>query len=419
MKLFQIRDDIAFLDYRKQDIHGTTLYPAAMIAPLQNVVLSSILENERIDSIVDPFCGSGTALYEAAQLDDKVRLVGCDINPLALLITDVKLEGVSRCVKKEISELKSRVDSLLGGKVEIFAFPNVDKWYRDDIKKSLSVLRVAIKETKNARARRYFWYHCAVLARRYANTRSSTFKLHIKTTTSIAGMKDNVVSDFFSAVENNLSFFIRKKRKAELNLGDVLLWLPKQSTDAFDMCITSPPYGENATTVTYGEFSWLPLNWIDKEDLNLSGWELENSHRIDTMSLGGSRACGWKKSHLTAEQMLLLDEYLSRISSDKQKKVINFFADYFNFLDELARVTKKYIVMTLGNRTVDRVRINLTSITEKYLVQKGYKIEQTLTRPIVNKRIPKKTSCVKGAAVDSMNDEFVIIAKKQSISSTQ
>ena len=171
-----------------------------------------------------------------------------------------------------------------------------------------------------------------------------------------------------------------------------------------DLTITSPPYGDNATTVPYGQFSSLALFWIDRNDLQLEGWELDHYSKIDRMSLGGRR-----RYDITDYGRSLLDPYLAQISFEKQKKVINFFADYFISLDDICRVTNKYIVMTLGNRTVDRVNINLTEITSKYLEHHNFKLINTLSRDIPIKRMPKLTSSVHNQSVPSMNEEFVII----------
>lgn len=403
--------DITFESYKKRDIHGTTLYPATMIAPLQKEVLESVIRKTAIKSILDPFCGSGTALYEADELDDSLSICGCDINPLALLITRVKLEGVSRRILTDIALVKRELEEHQNEKPVPHDFPHIDKWFREDIKISLTRLRNAIGRVRNKRSKRYLWYHFAVIVRRYGNSRSSTFKLHIKKAESIDNMIDNVVPDFLSRVEDSLRFFIKPIRKVRLVKRDVLKWLPTQRNHSYDLTITSPPYGDNATTVTYGEFSWLPLSWIDEADLEMDGWELTNAHKIDSLSIGGSRIALGKNAQMNAVQRVMLQPYLAAITPEKQKKVLNFFSDYFVFLDEISRVTKKYIIMTLGNRTVDRVQINLTDITAQYLESLGYCIEQRLTRPLVNKRIPKKTSCVKGESVQSMNDEFVLIAR--------
>ena len=96
-------EDIAYSTYKKKnDIHGTVLYPAVMIAPMQKEVLEALLNDKEIKSIFDPFHGSGTALYEAAKINPELSLHGCDINPLANLITKVKLQGVDNNILSDI-----------------------------------------------------------------------------------------------------------------------------------------------------------------------------------------------------------------------------------------------------------------------------------------------------------------------------
>ena len=55
--------DISYKDYRRSsDIHGTVLYPAVMVAPVQNDILVDLSKQNTIKRILDPFHGSGTAL---------------------------------------------------------------------------------------------------------------------------------------------------------------------------------------------------------------------------------------------------------------------------------------------------------------------------------------------------------------------
>ncbi|MNT33692.1 hypothetical protein D3C72_1696330 [compost metagenome] len=176
----------------------------------------------------------------------------------------------------------------------------------------------------------------------------------------------------------------------------------------FDICITSPPYGDNNTTVPYGQFSMLPLYWIDSKDLELEGWEFDNYSTIDSKSLGGAFSLG-RDGKVGSS---LLNPYLLLISPEKQKKVLRFFSDYFIFLDQISMVTSTHIIMTLGNRTVDGIKINLTEITVQYLTHKGFIKREILERDILSKRIPKKVSSVKSKPVSSMNKEYVIVMDK-------
>ena len=221
-------------------------------------------------------------------------------------------------------------------------------------------------------------------------------------------MENHIIQDFLEKAESNYKFYSKSAKSFKLYKTDAIQFLSGCKNNMFDISITSPPYGENATTVPYGQFSILALNWIDPIDLELEGWELENYSSIDANSLGGKA----KQIKMDNYGIQLMMPYVKLISSTKQRKVIRFMNDYFMFLDELCRVSKKYIVLTLGNRTVDRVNINLTNISKKYLEYKGFANNQILERSIPRKRTPRRTSRVGTTPVKSINSEYVIIHSK-------
>lgn len=399
--------DITYKNYsKKSDIHGTVLYPATMIAPVQNDFLEEIMSTENINSIFDPFYGSGTSLYEAMLINNEVRLVGCDINPLAHLITETKLNGVDmNSIENDLKKLELNIKRIKAGD---FTFSSIDKWFRKDIADDLRIIRLSIKEIENEKNRKYFWCMLSDIVRRYSNTRSSTYKLHIKKQDRINNMENKVISDFLTSIHENICFYIRSGKNIELYKDDTLFKISEFRNGDFDISITSPPYGDNHTTVTYGQFSSLPLKWIDSKDLKMDGWELDNYSIIDSKSMGGSI----KPILLSKENLEFLESYICKITGYKYRKVLLFFDDYFKFLDELCRVTDKYIVMTLGNRRVDNQLINLTEITADYLELKGYKNESIISRKIQNKRIPRITSIVNSKSVSSMSEEYVIVHRR-------
>lgn len=402
--------DISFKDYKKDDIHGTVLYPAMMVAPVQKLILEGIFKEEKISSVFDPFHGSGTALYEAYKIDPEISLFGCDINPLANLIATVKLNGVPRFFQNDIHNLQFKLKESFC--FENFSFYNITKWFRPDIIKSLSLLRTSISGIEHRTSRLYFWYTMCNIIRKYSNTRTSTYKLHIKPPDVISKITDNVVSDFINFAKNNISKFSKTKARYNLYKNDILKISHTFLDNQFDITITSPPYGDNSTTVPYGQFSSLALQWIPDNDLIIEDWERENYSIIDTKSLGGSRDN--KKAHLSNYEFDLIKEYIINIRLDKQRKVINFFIDYFSVLGEMCRYTKKYIILTLGNRTVDGINIDLTKISSRYLEDHGFRQTALETRNIVKKRIPKLTSKVGNNSVSSMNEEFILIHRSSS-----
>lgn len=399
--------NLAFKEYKKSnDIHGTVLYPAVMVAPVQKSILNDIIMKNDISSIFDPFHGSGTALYEAMEISPNMHLVGCDINPLANLITKVKLQGVNSNIFEDIEKL----EKLIYDPKQIYPcyFPNMGKWFREDILESFEIVRSAIMQINDDQNRLFFWYMLCDIIRKHSNTRSSTYKLHIKEEVSILRIENNVKENFISSVQKNVNKFMQSSDNFILYKCDTLKKMKDIERRVFDVSITSPPYGENATTVTYGQFSMLALYMISKEDLELEGWELDNYSIIDSSSLGGK----YSETILTEYEQNLVKPYLDKISVQKHRKLIRFFSDYFQFLKELCRITDKYIVLTLGNRTVDRVQIDLTDITVSFLETQDFSNIEQIQREIPIKRMPKVTSMVYHKPVSSMNYEYIIIHER-------
>ena len=323
------------------------------------------------------------------------------------MITRVKLDGVSKNIKDSLTLLIKHINN--PGVVETIKFPNIEKWFRKDIIETLSIIKAAILQIENDNDRRFFWIMLCDCIRKYSNTRSSTYKLHKKESEKIERIENNLIKDYIKAIEQNFKKYEKCTENYILYKRDVLGLLKELPSRIFDISISSPPYGDNATTVPYGQFSMLDLYIIDKRDLELEGWELDNYSIIDRMSLGGNK----KETKLGEFEKGLIKPYLDKISIEKQEKVIRFFNDYFVWLEGLCKVTDKFIVLTLGNRTVDRIKINLTEITQKYLESREFKNIEFAEREIPNKRTPKVTSMVDLKPVDSMTKEYIIVHERR------
>lgn len=398
--------DISYQSYsKKDDIHGTVLYPATMVAPVQNDILKNYINKDVTIKIIDPFFGSGTALYESARISRNSKIYGCDINPLAKLITQSKLEGVSKDIESHIASLIIRINSSI--EYEPHTFNNINKWFRSDIINSLSKIKNAIEFEKNDLDRRYFWIMFSNIIRKFSNSRSSTYKLHSKPLDKIDSLDNDVLEHFIKMIKDNKNYYKNNFSYEELAKIDSIAYLDSFNDNTFDILITSPPYGDNHTTVPYGQFSSLPLFWINPLDLDLEGWELCNYSIIDSKSLGGYI----NNYSFTEEELNVLKPYISNIGSNKIKKVKSFMRDYFNFLYQAIRVTKGHLILTLANRTVDKVLIDLTRITKDIFDLFGLTFINEYSRIIPRKRTPKVIR-VDGSVISSMNKEYVIIYKK-------
>ena len=408
------KKELDYWDFSKTfstGIHKISAYPATMVPDMQNELIRLIrLEDGSIENILDPFHGSGVTLVEGEK--NGLKPIGIDINPLANLITTVKLQGVN---KSYINSANKRLKKLMKDntfKFEIHYFNNIEKWYREDFIYTFSKIRSAIRQEKYKYIRQYYWVCLINVLKKYSNTRSSTFKLHIKTQEDIESMVNKIEEDFFYNIETYFQYLpeYSKGKKINIIIGKSEEILSKFDECSVDLICTSPPHGDNSTTVTYGQYSMLPIYWIDRKDLgNFDERLIENYSSIDSNSLGGS----FRRNRIRIDSKIL-EDYMITISIDKRKKVKNFISDYFKVMNELVRVLKKdkYLVLTLGNRRVDNQVVPLSAITEEYLEKKGLKLETAITRNIPQKRMPRKVSRVDNRSVESMNLEYIMIFKK-------
>ncbi|MFQ6127195.1 MAG: DNA methyltransferase [Candidatus Heimdallarchaeota archaeon] len=98
------------------------------------------------DTVLDPFCGSGTTLIEAILNERKA--VGIDIDPLACLISKVKTTPINTINTKE------SIHRVLQGAKEVEEvahpdFPNLDYWFNPSVIKGLAKLLYLIKQETN------------------------------------------------------------------------------------------------------------------------------------------------------------------------------------------------------------------------------------------------------------------------------
>ncbi|HEM4855949.1 TPA: modification methylase, partial [Streptococcus suis] len=154
-------------------------------------------------------------------------------------------------------------------KFEVHSFNNIEKWYREDFIYTFSKIRSAIKQEKYKYIRQYYWVCLINVLKKYSNTRSSTFKLHIKTQEDIESMVNKIEEDFFNNIETFFQYLpeYSKGKKINIVIGKSEEVLSKFDDYSIDLICTSPPYGDNSSTVTYGQYSMLPIYWIDKKDL--------------------------------------------------------------------------------------------------------------------------------------------------------
>ncbi|WP_167509216.1 site-specific DNA-methyltransferase [Pseudomonas oryzihabitans] len=412
---------------KRTHCHGFIKYPAMMVPEMQGELIDIFLNHQsKIKSIFDPFVGSGTTMGEAMMRG--LNFQGVDINPLAILACETKSDAFYiSSLKHKILELNNRLQKDTLDSIEV-NFPKIEKWFIPRVQIELSKIRRAIMAEPSKWARRFFWVAFSDTVRGCCNSRSSTYKLHMKPQDEI-----DEVGSCLEIFKNKIQFNFELKKEqmdllAEQGLlsGSTLLSninlsisdiqaLPKKSEhNLHDMLITSPPYGDNSTTVPYGQFSYLPLMWIDTADLRnkVPSKLLSNASAIDRASLGGSHAKkveGIDQLRCMSQSFSTSLDQLLKYENSGPVRLSSFIKDLNNSLDNmLFRIKPKgYLIWTLGNRHISGQKIPLNNILRELLEARGCEFLIEIDRNIPHKRMANRNS-----RSQTMTEEQVLIMKK-------
>jgi hypothetical protein len=408
--------------------HAYFQYPAMMVPEMQEDLIRTIIEAKpSTKALYDPFAGSGTILTEAILLGRE--FLARDINPLAVLLCNAKKGPFFPEAARE--KAKIVLDRIAGdGKTAIEAsFPGRDKWFTHDVSVKLSKIRRAIRQEPALWCRRFFWITLAETVRVSSNSRTSTFKLHIRPAEDLAKREVDPVSIFTAVLEQNLknldSLTTELCARNLLNRGHyqpITVQLhdarEKRTNDTarYDLLVTSPPYGDNVTTVPYGQAAYLPLQWIDLYDIDesITTDVIKTTHEIDHCSLGGSRKNALKKIDElkdAAPSFRTAIDALKNEPADRAKRVAAFIKDLNKAIDPILEMMRKnaYLIWTVGNRRVARRPVPLDAILTELLGERG-----VLPIASVARTIPTKRMAPKNNITNTMDTESILIFRKGS-----
>jgi len=408
--------------------HGLFQYPAMMVPQVTQAIIDSILNiHSDIKTVCDPFVGSGTVMTES--MIRGLSFFGTDINPLAILLCQVK-GGPFHIneLKTKTESLKDRINNDKKTNYEI-NFVNKSKWFTKKALICLSKIRRSIRAEDEVWARRFFWVALAETIRLTSNSRTSTFKLHTRTEEDINERKNiiKILDTFFGILDHNFQEYKNLYEKLENNnlLQDgnykqniYIAFADARkanSTIKADMIITSPPYGDNHTTVPYGQHAYLPLQWIDFTDIDDSLDKenlLKSTNEIDSRSLGGHKKIIEEETSKIIQQSENLKDYINSLKDkpkDKINKVISFFRDLDMCIDPILEYLKNggIMVWVLGNRRVCGKKVPLDKILTDLFEKRNVSIFCELTR-----KIPSKRMALKNNLTETMSDEVILLMRR-------
>jgi len=170
--------------------------------------------------------------------------------------------------------------------------------------------------------------------------------------------------------------------------------------------ISSPPYGDSKTTVAYGQFSRLALQWLGYSKVN-----------IDRESLGGVLSPSLH-SDLPSRSLTGVLKRIALRDAKRAREVLSFFTDLNRSLRNLAPLLRDggHLAIVIGNRRVKGFTIPTDVIIAELCRETGLSRLKTIIRAIPTKRMPRVNSPTNAPGVTdtTMNNEYIVILRKES-----
>lgn len=189
-----------------------------------------------------------------------------------------------------------------------------------------------------------------------SNRRNGEFKMFRMPPKKVAAFSPSVIGEFSKILSRNIekmgNFYAACSNTSRVTIHrDNATELKSIPDDMFDLVITSPPYGDSRTTVAYGEYSRLSLQW-----LGLGHLTEKEILGIDRSLMGGKKYRKGFASHLHSPTLQNSLEQISVIDLERAGDVYSFYEDLDASIRAVSEKTKAggYQFWVVGNRTVKK-----------------------------------------------------------------
>jgi len=388
--------------------HGYHRYPAKFIPQLAAKLINEY-SNEN-DLIVDPFLGSGTTLVESKVLGRKS--FGCDINPVACLISRAKTESIEpNMLKNETENFIKHVEVCIekNERVETHKIehPKINRWFDEKTKVELEIILEEINRINDKKIKTFML--CC-----FSHILKNVSKWNMKSNKPVIDKNKKSTNPMW-IFKRHMNYMIRsnneyfKELRTEINSEIVCQDARKTTLDnnSATLIVTSPPYG---TSYEYADLHQLTVLWLSyAKDLN------EFSKKF----IGSNK----NKNEKTYMNSQIAEDIVEKISKNNVKKsVANYFSQMNQVFQESYRYLKENgkICIVIGDTKLINVEIRNTEVFLEQTSKIGFKYEKIIKREIPFKTLPQTRDKKTGRFTNSNNNnkvlayptEYILIMKK-------
>ena len=455
-----------FWDFKNADTreltHGLHNYPAVMVSPISRNILKIMQSISPVETLLDPFSGSGTVLVEGV-VSGVEKIYGNDLNPLARLMCKVKSTPISlerlnntydhlmMAIEYEMAmneEIRSSVDNYIigqlglditakdgwgsnalehmktylsdkGSKLILPDFKNIGYWHKPQVLIELQIIKNCICELPDGDEKDFVWIAFSEIIRLVSNRRNGEFKMYRMTAEKIAKFIPDAKCEFSDILKRNIEKMgafhdicggIDVKPTVSV-LAENSMVIDGVPDNSIDLMITSPPYGDSRTTVAYGEFSKLSLLWLD-----LDGVSEEDISAMDRTLMGGKKYRNGFEYTLDSDTLRCSLEKIKDADIERAGDVFSFYNELDGAINAISKKMKKggYQFWVVGNRTVKLENLQTDKILIELSKKYGLIHVYSIGRNIPNKVMPSLNSPTNetGVKVKTMTNEHIVVFRK-------
>ena len=413
--IIKVKPSWSFADKSRKETsyltHGYHRYPAKFIPQIVSRLAEKYTKEG--DLVVDPFGGCGTTLVESKVMGRSS--VGVDINPVANLITKVKITPIGLLTLEEaFVELKNRFSFYSPAtQTNVPEHERINYWFKPEEKNKLAFIFTEISKVKDEDIRDFFYCgfsnilkNCSIWlqksnkpTRDLKKTPSEPFRTFSRQIKKM--LKGN--AEFFTLLEKrgfletSCAMYCADARDIPVEEGSVSL------------IVTSPPY---VTSYEYADLHQLTALWFEYTE-NLSDFRRR---------FIGSAYHNNKEFHLNSS----IAENIKRQLLDKSEKTAKGVAAYFGEMSqafgEMKRILKRgsRTCIVIGNTSLKGVKILNAEVFVEQLQNLGFGVDDIIKREIPSKNLPSTRDPKTGRFVSAANEnktyayptEYILVMKK-------
>lgn len=412
----RVNKEWAFAESRSTDFwtHGYHRYPAKFIPQ----VVKKLLETYTApgDKVGDVFAGCGTTLVECKV--HGLNSVGVDINPVAKLITDAKINPIKPALllSAYVALTQEIADFNASETYAASDHPRIDYWFRAEEKNKIAFLYSLILDIEHRRTQDFFLCALSNILKNCSRWLQDSTKPQTDSKKTPADPFAAFRVHVNKMMKRNALFYQKLKDDRNLQMACTIKLADARRTriraNSLNAIITSPPY---VTSYEYADIHQLTGYWFEY----ISDISSFRKNFIGTFYS--------QNKELTVKSELAKRIVTKLTSKDRRlaAEVANYFNDMYDVALEMHRILTPdgVVCLVVGNTTLRNFKVNSAEAFAEMLSLTGFKIDQVIKRKITSKHIPTIRNKVNGkfAKPDAANskkvypDEFIIIARKPDV----